>query len=158
MGFLIAMRTFDRARPGVAAQAVGIAQAALDYAVEHCRKSMRCGQPLTSFQNVQYELAEMATKIEAARALIYSAARMIDRGAKDFAKSSAMTKLFGSDVAVDVTSRAVSLCGGSGVVEGSPTGKFFRDAKITQIYEGTNEIQREVIARHIIKEAASRKS
>lgn len=157
MGFLIAMRTFDRARPGVAAQAIGIAQGALDYAVQYSRRTFRFGQPLSSYQSVQSKLAEMGTKVEAARALTYSVARMIDQGEKEIAKASAMTKLFCSDVAMDVTMEAVSICGDRGVVKGCAVEKFVRDAKITQIYEGTNEIQREVIGRHLIKEAASLK-
>lgn len=156
-GFLVAMRTFDRARPGVAAQAVGIGQGALDYAVDFCRTHKRGGQTISSYQSVQAKLAEMATKVEAARALTYSAARMIDAGSKNFSKESAMTKLYSSDVAIEVSLEAVSLCGSYGVTLDCPAQKFARDAKITQIYEGTNEIQREVIGRHIIKEAASQK-
>lgn len=157
MGFLIAVRTFDKARPGVAAQAIGIAQGALDYAVMYSRQTHRSGQPISSFQSIASKLADMATKIEAARALTYSVARMIDAGEKDIAKPSAMTKLFCSDVAMDVTVDAVSICGSHGVVKGCPVEKFVRDAKITQIYEGTNEIQRDIIAKHLIKEAASNK-
>ena len=156
MGFLVAVRTFDRARPGVAAQAVGIAQGAVDCAVEFSRHNLRDGQAISSYQSIQAKLADMATKTEAARALTYAATRMIDAGEKDFAKESAMTKLFSSKVAVDVASDAVSICGSHGVVSGSPAEKFYRDAKITEIYEGTSEIQREVIARHLIKEAASK--
>lgn len=156
-GFLVAIRTFDRARPGVAAQAVGIAQGALDYAVEFSRHHVRGGQAISSYQSVQAKLAEMATKVEAARSLTYSVARLIDAGEKDFAKSSAMTKLLASAVAVDVAMDGVSICGSHGVVKDCPAQKFLRDAKITEIYEGTSEIQREVIARHLIKEAASKK-
>lgn len=157
MGFLVAVRTFDQARPGVASQAIGIAQGALDYAVEYSRHHMRGGQTISSYQAVQAKLADMDTKIEAARALTYTVARMIDEGEKDFAKFSAMTKLFASSVAVDVAMDGVSICGSHGVTQGSLAQKFLRDAKITEIYEGTSEIQREVIARHLIKEAASRK-
>lgn len=156
MGFLVAVRTFDRARPGVAAQAVGIAQGAVDCAVEFSRHNFRDGQAISSYQSIQAKLADMATKTEAARALTYAATRMIDAGEKEFAKESAMTKLFASKVAVDVASDAVSICGSHGVVNGSPAEKFYRDAKITEIYEGTSEIQREVVARHLIKEAASK--
>ena len=157
MGFLVAVRTFDKARPGVAAQAIGIAQGALDYAVDFSRRNIRGGQSISGYQSVQSKLAEMATKIEAARALTYAVSRIIDSGEKDFSKSSAMTKLFASAVAVDVAADGVSICGNHGVVSGCPAEKFLRDAKITEIYEGTSEIQREVIARHLIKEAASGK-
>jgi len=157
MGFLAAVKTFDQARPGVAAQAIGIAQGALDYAVDFSRHHRRGGQTICSSQAVQAKLAEMDTKIEAARALTYAATRMIDSGAKNNAKYSAMTKLFSSDVAVQVAMNCVSICGSHGLVKGSPAEKFLRDAKITEIYEGTSEIQRGVIARHLIKEAASKK-
>ncbi|MFH1941143.1 MAG: acyl-CoA dehydrogenase family protein [bacterium] len=157
MGFLVAVRTFDKARPGVAAQAIGIAQGALDYAVDFSRRHIRGGQSISGYQSVQSKLAEMATKIEAARALTYAVSRIIDSGEKDFSKSSAMTKLFASAVAVDVATDGVSICGSHGVVSGCPAEKLLRDAKITEIYEGTSEIQREVIARHLIKEAASGK-
>ena len=156
-GFLVAVRTFDRARPGVAAQAVGIAQGALDYALEFSRRNIRGGQTIASYQSVQAKLAEMATKIEAARLLTYTVSLMIDDGEKDIAKPSAMAKLLASDVAVDVATDAVSICGRYGIVKGCPAEKFMRDAKITEIYEGTSEIQREIIARHLIKEAASKK-
>ncbi len=157
MGFSIALRTLDRSRPGVAAQALGIAQGALDHAVEYSRQRVQFGHPISSFQAIQFKLADMATKIEAARALIYSVARMIDGGAKDYSKASAMCKLFASDVAMAVTTEAVQIFGGYGYMKEYPVEKYMRDAKITQIYEGTNEIQREVIARHLIKEAASKK-
>ena len=157
MGFSIALRTLDRSRPGVAAQALGIAQGALDHAIEYSRQRVQFGHPISSFQAIQFKLADMATKIEAARALIYSVARMIDGGVKDFSRDAAMCKLFASDVAMAVTTEAVQIFGGYGYMKEYPVEKYMRDAKITQIYEGTNEIQREVIARHLIKEAASRK-
>jgi len=156
-GFLVAVRTFDQARPGVAAQAIGIAQGALDYAVEYSRHHMSGGQTISSYQSIQAKLADMDTKIEAARALTYAVARMIDEGEKDFAKFSAMTKLFAGSVAMDVAMDGVSICGSHGLTQGSLAQKFLRDAKITEIYEGTSEIQRKVIARHLIKEAASKK-
>lgn len=158
MGFLIAMRTFDRSRPGVAAQAVGIAQGALDLAVEYSRKMSMDGHPLCSYQFVQAKLADMATQVEAARALTYAVARMIDAGSKDYSKPSAMTKLLAGDTAVEVTSTACGLFGHYGVSSKAPFEKYLRDAKITQIYEGTNEIQREIIGKALIKEAASRKT
>lgn len=157
MGFVIAMRTLDRSRPGVAAQAVGIAQGALDHALEYSRQRIQFDQPISSFQAIQFKLADMATQIEAARALTYSVARMIDGGTSDYAKESAMAKLFASDVAMAVTVEAVQILGGFGYMKEYPVEKYMRDAKITQIYEGTNEIQRNVIGKHLIKEAASKK-
>lgn len=157
LGFLSAMRTFDKSRPGVAAQAVGIAQGALDMAVEYSRKIMLDGEPLSHQQFVHAKLAEMATQVEAARVLTYNVARMVDAGVKDLSKASAMTKLIGGDTAVQVTREAASLFGPYGVSSKYPFEKMMRDAKITQIYEGTNEIQREIIGKGLIKEAASKK-
>lgn len=157
MGFLIALKTLDRSRPGVAAQALGIAQGALDLAVDYARKRIQFGQPISAFQAIQHKLADMATKVEAARALIYSVARMIDAGTKDFSKEAAMSKLFASDVAMEVTTEAVQIFGGYGYMKEYPIEKYMRDAKITQIYEGTNEIQRNVIGRALVKEAVSKK-
>ena len=157
MGFLIAMRTFDRSRPGVAAQAVGIAQGALDQAITYSSKVLFDGQPLCSYQYVQAKLAEMATHVEAARALVYAVAKMVDAGEKDISRPSAMTKLLAGDVAVSVTREACSLFGEIGISKKYPFEKYMRDAKITQIYEGTNEIQREIIGKALIKEAASHK-
>ncbi|MCX5716130.1 MAG: acyl-CoA dehydrogenase [Candidatus Omnitrophica bacterium] len=156
MGFIVAMKTFDKSRPGVAAQALGIAQGALDLAVNYARSRRQFGQPISSFQGIQFMLADMATEIEAARALIYAACRAIDAGSKDIARISAMSKLFASDVAMKVTTNAVQIFGGYGYMRDYPIEKFMRDAKITQIYEGTNQIQRDVIARTLIKEAASK--
>lgn len=153
MGFLAAMKTLDKSRPGVAAQAVGIAQGALDDAVKYARERIQFGKPISSFQGIQFMLADMATQIEAARALLYAGARFIDSGAKDIAKISSMTKLFASDVAMKVTTDAVQIFGGYGYMKDYPVEKRMRDAKITQIYEGTNQIQREVIALQLIKEA-----
>ncbi len=156
MGFSIALQTLDRSRPGVAAQALGIAQGALDHAVRYSRQRSQFGHSISSFQGIQWKLADMATRVEAARALTYSAARMIDAGIKDIAKDSAMSKLYASDVAMFVTSEAVSIFGGYGYMKEYPVEKYMRDAKITQIYEGTNHIQRNIIARHLIKEAATK--
>ena len=153
MGFLAAMKTLDKSRPGVAAQAVGIAQGALDDAIKYARERIQFGKPISSFQGIQFMLADMATQIEAARALLYAGARYIDSGAKDIAKISSMTKLFASDVAMKVTTDAVQIFGGYGYMKDYPVEKRMRDAKITQIYEGTNQIQREVIALQLIKEA-----
>ncbi len=157
MGFPITLRTLDRSRPGVAAQAIGIAQGALDHAVEYARKRVQFGQPISSFQGIQFKLADMGTQVEAARALTYSVARMIDAGEKDFSKEAAMAKLFASDVAMFVTTEAVQVFGGYGYMKEYPVEKYMRDAKITQLYEGTSEIQRNVIGRAMVKEAAGKK-
>ncbi|MCX7785587.1 MAG: acyl-CoA dehydrogenase family protein [candidate division WOR-3 bacterium] len=150
-GFITAMRTFDRTRPGVGAQALGIAQGALEAATEYTQKRVQFGAPIASLQGIQFRLAEMATKIEAARALVYAAAKHADSGAKDIAGYSSMAKLFASDVAMQVTIEAVQLFGGYGYMKDYPVEKMMRDAKITQIYEGTNEIQRLVIARELLR-------
>ena len=155
MGFMIAMRTFDQSRPGVAAQAVGIAQGAFDEAAKYARHREQFGQPVASFQGLQFMLADMATKIEAARALVLSVARAVDAGEKDVGKISAMAKLFASDVAMEVTTDAVQVLGGYGYMKEYPVEKMMRDAKITQIYEGTNQIQRAVIGSAVIKESAA---
>jgi len=157
MGFIVAMKTLDSSRPGVAAQALGIAAGALDEAVAYSRQRRQFGKPIGSFQGVQFMLADMATQVEASRALIYAAARYIDSGAKDISKVSAMCKLFASDTAMKVTTDAVQILGGYGYMKEYPVEKMMRDAKITQIYEGTNQIQREVIALNLIKESAATK-
>jgi len=153
MGFIVAMKTLDKARPGVGAQALGIAQGALDEALKFAKERKQFGHPITHFQAVQHMLADMGTQIEAARALIYATARMIDSGAKNFSKESAMSKLFASDTAMKVTTDAIQVMGGHGYMKDYPVEKMFRDAKITQIYEGTNQIQRNVIALELIKES-----
>jgi alkylation response protein AidB-like acyl-CoA dehydrogenase len=153
MGFIVAMKTFDNSRPGVAAQALGIGQGAFDLAINYARQRYQFGQPITSFQAIQHMLADMATNLEAARALVYSTARMIDSGCKNISKASAMSKLFASDVAMKVTVDAVQIYGGYGYMRDYPIEKYMRDAKITQIYEGTNQIQRNVIAAQLIKES-----
>lgn len=157
MGFIVAMRTLDNTRPGVAAQAVGIAQGALDYAVKYSHERIQFGQPIFSFQGIQFMVADMATQIEAARALVYATAKTIDSGAKDISKISAMCKLFASDVAMKVTTDAVQIYGGYGYMRDYPVEKMMRDAKITQIYEGTNQIQRGVIALQVLKELTGKK-
>ena len=153
-GFVITMKTFDKTRPGIGAQAVGIAQGALDEAVNYARQRVQFGQPISSFQGIQFMLADMATQIEAARALVYSVARWIDSGAKDVSQAAAMAKLFASDVCMKVTVDAVQILGGYGYMREYPVEKMMRDAKITQIYEGTNQIQRSIIALDLIKKAA----
>lgn len=155
-GFLIAMRTLDRTRPGVAAQAVGIAQGALDKAAEYATQRVQFGKRIGEFQAIEHMLADMATQIEAARSLVYNVARMIDSGERDITKASAMAKLFASDVAMRVTCDAVQIFGGYGYMRDYPVEKMMRDAKITQIYEGTNQIQRSVIGSAVIKEALRR--
>ncbi|HDP16477.1 MAG TPA: acyl-CoA dehydrogenase [Candidatus Omnitrophica bacterium] len=155
MGFIVAMKTFDQSRPGVAAQALGIAQGALDLTVAYVKERKQFGKSISSFQGVQFMLADMATEIEAARALIYATARMIDSGAKKVAKDSAIAKLFASDMAMKVTTDCVQLFGGYGYMRDYPIEKYMRDAKITQIYEGTNQIQRGVIASNLIKESVA---
>ena len=154
-GFKHAMITLDRARPGVAAQAVGLAQGALDLAIEYTHNRKQFGQSVSSFQGIQWMLADMATQIEASRQLVHHAARVIDSGAKQITKVSAMCKLMSTDVAMKVTTDCVQLFGGYGYCKDYPIEKYMRDAKITQIYEGTNQIQRLVIARNLLREAAS---
>jgi len=153
-GFKHAMITLDRARPGVAAQAVGLAQGALDLAMQYTHDRQQFGQSVSSFQGVQWMLADMATQIEAARQLVHHAARVIDSGHKQITKVSAMCKLMATDVAMKVTTDCVQLFGGYGYCKDYPIEKYMRDAKITQIYEGTNQIQRLVIARNLLREAA----
>ncbi|MCD6124901.1 acyl-CoA dehydrogenase family protein [bacterium] len=155
MGFIIAMKTFDVSRPGVAAQALGIAEGALEEALKYTYQRHQFGKNIISFQGIQWMLADMATQIEAARALIYEVADIIDKGeTKNIGHLSAMAKLFASDVAMRVTTDAVQLFGGYGYMREYPVEKMMRDAKITQIYEGTNQIQRNVIAAHLVKQAA----
>jgi alkylation response protein AidB-like acyl-CoA dehydrogenase len=156
-GFLVAMKVFDQSRPGVAAQALGIAQGALDKAVAYSQQRKQFGKPISSFQGMQFMLADMATQVEAARALTYQAARTIDAGARNVAKISSMAKVFASDTAMRVTTDAVQVYGGYGYMKEYPVEKLMRDAKITQIYEGTNQIQREVIALQLVKESLQKK-
>ncbi|MBN1290798.1 MAG: acyl-CoA dehydrogenase family protein [Candidatus Latescibacteria bacterium] len=151
MGFIIAMKVFDKSRPGIAAQALGIAQAAFEEAVAFVKEREQFGKPVSSFQGVQFMLADMATKIATARSIIYTTARMIDSGAKDITMASAMCKMYSSDIAMEVTTDAVQLLGGSGYMKEYPVEKMMRDAKITQIYEGTNQIMRQVIGLEILK-------
>jgi len=157
MGFIVAMKTLDRTRPGVAAQALGIAQGAFDEALKYSRERHQFGQAISSFQAIQHMLADMAIQIEAARALVYQTCRHIDSGAKNISKESAMAKVFASDVAMKVTTDAVQILGGYGYMKEYPVEKRMRDAKITQIYEGTNQIQRNVIALELIKEMSGKK-
>ena len=146
-GFKIAMRTLDRSRLGIAAQALGIAQGATDYAAGYARERMAFGKPINRLQGIQFKLADMETKTAAARELLYGAAARAERHDPQLGKYSAMAKLFCSDVAMEVTVEAVQVLGGYGYVTEYPVERMMRDAKLTQIYEGTNEIQRVVIAR-----------
>ena len=157
-GFIIALKTFDVSRPGVAAQALGIAAGALEDAINYSRERVQFGQSISSFQAVQHLLADMATEVEASRALIYATARMIDKDPKIRAtKEAAMCKLLASDMAMKVTTDAVQVYGGYGYMREYPMEKRMRDAKITQIYEGTNQVMRNEIALALIKEAARAK-
>jgi alkylation response protein AidB-like acyl-CoA dehydrogenase len=153
-GFPLAMRVLDRSRPGIAAQAVGLAQGATDYALEYAKGRETFGEPIAKHQLVAGMLADMETRCEAARRLLYRCGAVIDSGAEgaELTKLSAMTKLFCSDVAMAVTTDAVQVLGGYGYMQEYPVERMLRDAKITQIYEGTNQIQRLVIAREMLKE------
>jgi len=154
-GFKIAMRILDRSRPGVAAQGLGIAQGATDYALQYAKTRETMGKPIAQHQMVAAMLADMETKCEAARGLLYKFGQMVDDGAADdeLTKISAMTKLFCTDVAMEVTTDAVQVLGGYGYIQEYPLERMMRDAKITQIYEGTNQIQRLVIAREMLEES-----
>jgi len=149
-GVSIAMMTLDRTRPGIGAQALGIAQGALDLAVSYSKQRVQFDRPIAENQGIQFMLADMATKVEAARLLVYNVAEMIDRGEKDFSQYSAMAKMYASDIAMQVTNDAIQILGGYGYMKEYPAERMMRDAKITQIYEGTNQIQRLVIARALL--------
>jgi alkylation response protein AidB-like acyl-CoA dehydrogenase len=148
-GFKVAMRTLDRSRLGIAAQALGIAQGATDYAAAYARERTAFGKPINQLQAIQFKLADMETRTAAARELLYRAATKADNDEPDLGKYSAMAKLFCSDVAMNVTTEAVQVLGGYGYVTEYPVERMMRDAKLTQIYEGTNEIQRVVIGRSL---------
>jgi alkylation response protein AidB-like acyl-CoA dehydrogenase len=150
-GFKVAMATLDRSRLGVAAQALGIAQGATDYAAAYAQERRQFGKPIASFQAIQFKLADMETQCAAGRELLYQACARVDRGDSEMGKFSAMAKLFCSDAAMAITVEAVQVLGGYGYVKEYPVERFLRDAKITQIYEGTNEIQRLVIARTLTR-------
>ena len=156
MGFIITMRTIDRSRPGVGAQAVGIAQGALEAAVEYAQKRIQFGHPVSSFQAIQHMLANMAIELEAARVMVYAVARTIDAGTKNFTEEAAMAKVFATDMAMRVTTDAVQIFGGVGYMRDYPIEKMMRDAKITQIYEGTNQVLRNAIALELLKRKAIR--
>jgi alkylation response protein AidB-like acyl-CoA dehydrogenase len=153
-GFYIAMGTLDRSRPGIGAQAVGIAQGAIDFAASYLRTREQFGQPLASFQGLQFMLADMAMRTEAARLLVHKACSLIDAGDAaslgELTMAGAMAKCFASDTAMSVTTDGVQLLGGYGYTKDFPMERFLRDAKITQIYEGTNQIQRIVMAKRLL--------
>ncbi len=151
-GFLIAMHTLDRSRPLIGAQAVGIAQAALDYSSSYIQQRHQFGRPVSELQGLRFMVADMAMRIEAARSLVYSACSVADEGdpAGELSRMGAMAKCFASDTAMAVATDAVQLLGGYGYTKDFPVERFMRDAKITQIYEGTNQIQRVVIAKSIL--------
>ncbi|ASO22537.1 alkylation response protein AidB-like acyl-CoA dehydrogenase [Actinoalloteichus hoggarensis] len=150
-GLKTALRTLDHTRPTIGAQALGIAQGALDASLDYVKSRKQFGKPISDFQGVQFMLADMAMKIEAARHLVYVAAARAERGEGDLGFVSAAAKCFASDVAMEVTTDAVQLFGGAGYTSDFPVERMMRDAKITQIYEGTNQIQRMVMARNLLK-------
>jgi alkylation response protein AidB-like acyl-CoA dehydrogenase len=150
-GFKLALAVLDRSRPGIGAQALGIAEGAFDYALNYVKERQQFGQPIATFQGIQFMLADIATQIEAARHLVYRAATKVDTKAPDLTKVAAMAKLFASDMAMRVTTDCVQLLGGYGYITDYPVERMMRDAKITQIYEGTNQIQRVVIARALLR-------
>lgn len=156
IGLMAILRTFDMTRPGVGAQAVGLAQAAFEVALQYAKQRVQFGQKIISFQAIQHMLADMATKIEAARALVYAVARFIDSHPPEFTKEAAMAKLFPTDICMEVVQNAVQILGGYGYMRDFPVEKMMRDAKVLQIYEGTNQIQRNNIARELVKETARR--
>ncbi len=157
MGFIIAMKTLDKARTGVGAQGVGAAQGAFEEALKFAKQRHQFGHPIISFQAIQHMLADMAIQIEASRAFVYAVARFIDSNAKDVAKESAMAKTLATDVCMRVTTDAVQVMGGAGYMREYPVEKMMRDAKVLQIYEGTNQIQRNVIGQALIKETVKKK-
>ncbi len=150
-GFKIALATLDRTRPGIAAQALGIAQGALDFAVRYAKQRVQFGKPILDNQGIQFMLADMDIQVEAARQLVYHVGELMDRDAPSFTRESAIAKTFASDAAIQVTNDATQVLGGYGYMREFPVERMMRDAKITQIYEGTNQIQRLVIARALAK-------
>ena len=154
MGFIITMKLFDKSRPGIGAQAVGVAQGALETATDYAKHRVQFGHPIIAIQAVQHMLADMAMQVEAARSLVYATARTVDAGVKNVSQESAMAKVFASDVAMKVTTDAIQVMGGAGYMRDYPAEKMMRDAKITQIYEGTNQVLRNVIGQEIWKRKA----
>jgi butyryl-CoA dehydrogenase len=156
LGLIAALRVFEKSRPVVAAQAVGLGQAALEEAVSYALTRQQFGKAISSFQAIQHMLVNMATEVEAARSLVYTAARMIDGDVKNFGEVSSMCKVFASDMAMRVTTDAVQILGGPGYMRDYPTEKMMRDAKIIQIYEGTNQILRNDMVSHLLKRKGKR--
>jgi len=156
MGFIMTMKILDRSRPGIGAQAVGLGQGALEAAVAYAQQRVQFGHPVIALPAVQSMLADMAIQVEAARALVYAVARTIDSGARSFTEESAMAKVFASDMAMKVTTDAVQIFGGAGYMKDYPVEKMMRDAKIMQIYEGTNEVLKTAIAIELRKRKAMR--
>ena len=150
-GFKIALAVLDRSRPGIGAQALGIAEGAFDYALSYAKERNQFSQAIAGFQGIQFMLADIATQIEAARNLVFRAATKVDAKSPDLTKVAAMAKLFASDMAMKVTTDCVQILGGYGYISDYPVERMMRDAKITQIYEGTNQIQRVVIARALLR-------
>ncbi len=150
-GWKLAMNTLDTSRPGVGAQGVGVAQGALDFAFKYARERVQFNQPIGDFEAVQNMLVNMAVKVEAARLLVYRAASLVSRNDKAKSMYAALSKCYGGDIAMEVTNDAVQVLGGYGFTREFPVERMMRDAKITQIYEGTNQIQRMVISRHLLK-------
>jgi len=150
-GFKLALKVLDHSRPGIGAQALGIAEGALAYALGYAKERQQFGQPIAAFQGIQFMLADMATSVEAARHLVFLSATKVDQKAPDLTKIAAMAKLFASDMAMKVTTDAVQILGGYGYIQDYPVERMMRDAKITQIYEGTNQIQRVVISRALLR-------
>ncbi|NTU60188.1 MAG: acyl-CoA dehydrogenase, partial [Deltaproteobacteria bacterium] len=142
----------DGGRVGIAAQAVGIARGAMEHATAYAKERVQFGQAISNFQAIQWKLADMATDIDAARLLVWRAAWMKDQGFKNFGKESAMAKLFASDAAMKATREAVQIFGGYGYIDEYPVERYYRDAKITEIYEGTSEVQKIVIARAVLQD------
>jgi butyryl-CoA dehydrogenase len=150
MGFKIGMKALDGGRIGIAAQALGIAEAALSEGIKYSKEREQFGRPIAKFQAVQWMIANMACEIEAARMLVYQAAYMKDQGS-DFSKEAAMAKLYASEVAMRSAIKSLQIHGGYGYIKDYPVERFFRDAKVTEIYEGTSEIQRMVIAANLLR-------
>ncbi|MDY7031561.1 MAG: acyl-CoA dehydrogenase family protein [Thermodesulfobacteriota bacterium] len=149
-GFKVVMKAFDKIRPIIAAQALGIAQGAYEYALEYSKNRVAFGEPISQFQGIQFKLADMVTSIEAARGLVYRAAHLIDQGVEDVTLYASMAKYFASEIAMKVTTDAVQVLGGYGYIRDHPVERMMRDAKCTQIIEGTSEIQKMIISRRIL--------
>jgi len=150
-GWKIAMDTLNMSRPAIGAQAVGIAQGALDFAIHYANERIQFGKPISSFQAIQFMIADMATRVEAARALVYKAASQMDEKLEGTEKLSAISKYFASEIAMKVTTDAVQILGGYGYMKDYPVERMMRDAKVTQIYEGANQIQRWTVAQQLLK-------